>query len=261
MSFTLSPVSPGTSLPFWVVILCLVSSCLVLYWCFPRCCLRSSFLITYCPRQISSAPIASVLPYKLMTPKSVPWSPPECHFHIHLWIFHRYLKICVPPNPSPCLCHLFLVLTCHIAIHQASWTKWRRLTLDSDSLFPQKVVPTRPEEPSFVAFLALAASPSQPALGPHSCCQHLESGPVSPLCLQIHIANLQQALNSNRADCELLGPVDKPPSSFVWHSKLFTLSSHRGFQPAPFMTLCAFVLLPFLANLAGLVESSLLFRI
>lgn len=105
MSFTPTTLSPGSSPPFWGVCLfvwfglgffCLLSSCLISYCYFPRYCLRSSFLITYPPRQISSIPSASVLPNKLTTSKSVPWPSLEFHIHICSCIYHKIYAIKYP---------------------------------------------------------------------------------------------------------------------------------------------------------------------
>lgn len=111
---SLLPFSPGPSPPLWPLLLSPFVSYLP-FWSFTSVSqdtvseaslLTSSLIthyITHPPWWISSIPIASFRLYELMASSSMPWFSHEFQIQIYIWIHHRYLKLCVPPNPCPCL--------------------------------------------------------------------------------------------------------------------------------------------------------------
>lgn len=163
----------------------------------------------------------------------MPWPSPDIQFHICICMHNGHLKLYVSLNPSPWLPLIHIPPAPYPVLQQQhppnllglmTWSNlWfiftnhhRKLPIKSWR-FPQS------STSCFDCFsITICFGPSFILSG----CTEWHS--LSTFCLQLHVANIQQAPSSNSWSWALSAYWQRT-SFFVWHSRPFTSWSHLAF--------------------------------
>lgn len=156
----------------------------------------------------------------LMSSMSMPWLSPDIQFHIYICIHNGHLKLYVSLNPSLWLPLICILPAPHPVLQQQHPPNLLCLIIWTNLWF---IFTNRHRKLPIKSWRFLHSSTScfdcfsiTTYFGPSfilSGCTKWHS--LSTLCLQLHVANIQQAPSSNRADHELQVLIDKGPASFV----------------------------------------------